>query len=783
MSHVTIGLSEVRPEAEAKVRGEGVYTMHFDVPGMAHARVLRSPHPHALVKHIDASKAERLPGVFGVLTRDDFLGNDRFNPTFGPVYQDQPVVALDKVRFVGDSVAAVAAVDTDTAEEALSLIDVEYEMLPAATDLKSALAEGAPLIHEKMEVPATGFADLKSIRPIPGTNICNQYRLRYGDVEKGFAESDHVFEDEFTTPTTQHVAFEPFNAVAKIEPGNKITIWCSTQTPFLARNGVAGVFKVPVGNVRVIIPGYLGGGYGAKTYTRIEPVTACLAWKAGRPVRLTLTREECFLACVKHASIVKIKTGVTRDGSFKARKTEIYLDTGAYADIGPRVAKNCGYVSCGPFKMPNAWVDSHCVLTNKPSSGPFRGFGVAQVSWAYAQQNDIIAEALGIDKAEFLNHNLIEEGDEFVTTSIMRDVNFKENLRRAAEAIEWGKPGAPPAEPHIKAGKGVAVAVKSTVTPTTSSAFLMVNNDGSVSVLCSTVDMGQGSDSVMAQIAAETLGVNYDMVKVVHPDTDVTPYDQMTASSRSTFHVGTAVRMASEDARKQILDLAGDHLEASPEDLEIREGKVFPKTDPGRGVSVQQVIQGYFGMDGGNILGRGVLKTRGGKLDKETGLAMEEVTTVYWFPAAGAAEVEVDTETGVVRVRKFVNVVDVGKALNPRSCREQIAGSAMMALGQTFYESLDFDGGQPLNPHFLDYILPSFEEIPGEMEDILIETPVKDGPFGARGTGETSITPPSPAIANAVYDAVGVRIHDLPITPEKVLRALREKEERESQPS
>ncbi len=781
MSHVTIGLSETRPEAESKVRGDGVYTMHYDIPGTGHARLLGSPHPHARILNIDTSKAERLPGVFAVISRNDFIGNDRWTPTYGPVYYDQPVVSMEKVRYVGERVAAVAAVDIDTAEEGISLIEVEYEEIPAVTDLDAALAQGAPLVHEDLQVPPTGFADLKSIRPLPGTNICNQYRLRYGDVEKGFEESDHIFEHEFTTPTTQHVAFEPFNAIAKIEHGNKINIWSSTQNPFLARNSVARVFNVPVGNVRIMIPGYLGGGFGSKTYARIEPITACLAWKANRPVRLTLTREECFLECVKHASRVRIKTGVTNDGFFKGRKTEIFLDTGAYADIGPRVAKNCGYVSCGPFKMPNAWVDSHCVLTNKPSSGPFRGFGVAQVSWAYGQQNDIIAREMGIDPVKFLDQNMIEPGDEFITTSIMKEIDFRENLRLAVEGIGWESPPKPAAEPHIQVGRGVSVAIKSTVTPTTSSAFIKVNNDSSVSVLCSTVDMGQGSDAVMAQIAAETLGVTYDMVSVVHPDTNVTPYDQMTNSSRSTFHVGSAVSMAAVDAKNQILELASDMMEAAAEDMDIREGKVFAKTDPSRTVTVQEVIQGFFGMDGGNILGRGVLKTKGGKLDRETGLAVEELTTVYWFPAGGACEVEVDTETGEVHIRKFVNTVDVGSALNPKSCVQQVAGSSMMALGQTFYESLDFDNGQPLNPHFVDYILPSFEEIPDVMENRLIETAVQDGPFGARGTGETSITPPSPAVANAVYDAIGVRIHDLPITPEKVLRALREREEREAQ--
>ena len=774
MRPVTIGLSEARPEANAKVRGEGIYPIHFDVPGAVHAKVLRSPHPHARILSIDPSKAERLPGVFGVLTRNDFLGNDRFTPTFGPVYYDQPVVALDKVLFIGDTVGAVAAADKDTAEEALSLIDVEYEELPAVADLDAALAEGAPLVHEKMEVPSTGFADLRTIRPVPGTNICNHYQLRHGDVEEGFAESDHLFEHEFTTPATQHVPFEPYNAVARFEHGDKLTVWCSTQMPFQVRNQLARVFRAPLGNVRVIVPGYLGGGYGAKTYVKIEPLTACLAWKVKRPVRLVLSREECFLLSTKHASTVRIKAGVTRDGLFKARKTEIHLDTGAYADIGPRIAKNCGYSSCGPFKMPNAWVDSYCVYTNKAIGGPFRGFGVAQVSWAYGQQNDMIAHALDLDPVDFLNRNLIEPGDEFITGSVMKEIDFRENLRSAAEGVGWGKPTSPPDPAHIKVGRGVALGMKSTVTPTTSSAFIKVNNDASVSVLCSTVDMGQGSDAVMAQIAAETLGVAYDRVNIVHADTAVTPYDQMTASSRSTFHVGAAVGMAARDAKEQILKLASDRLEAAPGDLDIREDKVFAKTDPHRTVSVQEVIQAFFGMDGGNILGRGVVRTKGGKLDRETGLALEELTTVYWFPAAGACEVEVDTETGAVRVRKLVNVVDVGKALNPMTCKQQVAGSAMMALGQTFYESLDFDHGQLVNPNLIDYILPSFGEIPDEMEDILVETPVKDGPFGARGTGETSITPPSPAVANAIYDAVGIRMHDLPITPEKVLRALRE---------
>jgi CO/xanthine dehydrogenase Mo-binding subunit len=468
-----------------------------------------------------------------------------------------------------------------------------------------------------------------------------------------------------------------------------------------------------------------------------------------------------------------------KDGKLVARKMTNRLDTGAYADIGPRVTKNSGYVSPGPYKFEDAWVDAYCVLTNKPSSGPFRGFGVAQVSWAYENHMDRLAEELGLDAFEFRMMNLLEEGDAFVTGSKMHAVGFKECLQKAARAIDWGKPPPPAKNPKIKVGKGLSVTIKSTATPTTSSAFIRLNDDGSVNVIASAVDMGQGSNTVMAQITAETLGVKYSDILVTHQDTDFTPYDQMTNSSRSTFHVGGAVQKAAGDIRRQVLDLAGRQLEVDPDQLETGDGKIWVRGAPDRSRTFREVVQGYFGMNGGNILGRGVYKVEGGKLNFESGQAEGEMTAVFWFVGAGAAEVEVDTETGFVRVRKLVNSIDVGKALNPLRCEEQIAGSAMMAYGQTFYESLNFDNGQPINPNLADYVLPSFEEIPAVMENIIVETPHKDGPFGAKGTGETSITPPGPAIGNAIYNAVGIRICDLPITPEKILRALREKEGQE----
>ena len=772
--HHTIGKNEIRPEAKMKVCGDGIYTAHIELPGMVHAKALRSPYPHARILRVDAARAETLPGVVCAFTRDD-LGP--YNPTFGPVYYDQPVIGFDKVRFVGDPVAAVVAEDEDILDEALALIEVEYEELPAVTNVLDALAEDAPRVHETMELPTIGFADLKTVRPVPGTNICNHFRLRNGDVETGFKESDLVLEETYTTPTTQHVTFEPFITLARREPDGRMHLWTSNQNPFLARQETAHVLKVPVGEIRVEVP-YIGGGYGSKTYARLEPLVSCLAIKARRPVRMMLSREETFLTCVKHASVVTVKTGVQKDGSLVARKMTNRLDTGAYADIGPRVTKNSGYVSCGPYRFEHAWVDAYCVLTNKPSAGPFRGFGVAQVSWAYESHMDRLAEELGLDPYEFRMMNLLKEGDAFVTGSRLHSIGFKETLEQAARAIDWGAPPAPAEAPNIRVGKGLSVTIKSTATPTTSSAYLKLNDDGSVNVVAGAVDMGQGSNTVMAQIAAETLGVRYDDVIVTHQDTDFTPYDQMTNSSRSTFHVGGAVQEASLRIREQVLNLAGEQLEVSPDQLETGSGKVWVCGAPERSRTFREVVQGYFRMNGGDLLGTGLYKVEGGKLNFDTGQAEGEITAIFWFVGSGAAEVEVDTETGAVRVRKLVNAIDVGKALNPMRCEEQIAGSSMMAYGQTLYESLDFDGGQPINPNLTDYVLPSFEEIPAVMENIIVETPHKDGPFGAKGTGETSITPTGPAIANAIYDAIGVRIRDLPITPEKILRALREKEDR-----
>ncbi len=437
MEPTEIGKSYRRLDYETKVTGRAQYLADMSVPGMLHGKILRSPYPHARITRIDATKAEKVPGVMAVLTRDDILHDQGIEPFYGPVFKDQTIVATEKVRHVGDPVAAVAALTVDAAEAALKLIEVDYEELPAVLNIDDALKAGAMLVHDSVKLPASGFADLADLKPIDGTNLCTHFRLNRGDIDKGFADADQVFEDTFTLPATQHCFLETHACIASVEPGGRITVWATTQNPFVVRTQLANIFKVPVAKVRVIVP-YLGGGYGGKVYPKVEPITVALSQKAGRPVRLVLSREEVFYTITKHAAVIRMKTGVKKDGTLIARECEIHLDTGAYAEIGPRVAKKSGYTAAGPYKIPNLKIDSYSVYTNKPPAGAFRGFGVSQSAWAVESQMDIIAAALNMDPVELRKHNGYNEGDKFVTEETLRAVGLKECIDEVAKSIGLG---------------------------------------------------------------------------------------------------------------------------------------------------------------------------------------------------------------------------------------------------------------------------------------------------------------------------------------------------------
>ena len=505
METTQIGKTVRRLDYETKVTGGARYLADMSVPGMCHGKILRSPYPHARIKRIDASKAAKVAGVVAVLTRDDILHDEGIEPFYGPVFKDQTIVAVEKVRHVGDPVAAVAALSVDAAEEALGLIEVDYEELPAVLDVRQALDTRANLVHESVKLPSSGFADLAEIKPVAGTNICTHFKLNRGDIEKGFAEADQVFEDTFTLPATQHSFLETHACIASVEPGGRVTVWATTQNPFVVRTQLANIFKVPVSKVRVIVP-YLGGGYGGKVYPKVEPITVALAQKAGRPVRVVLSREEVFYTITKHAAVIRMKTGVKNDGTLVARECEIHLDTGAYAEIGPRVAKKSGYTAAGPYRIPNLKIDSYSVYTNKPPAGAFRGFGVSQSAWAVESQMDIIATALEMDPLELRKKNGYDEGDKFVTDETLRAVGLKECLDEVANSIGWRKrqgqrENGRQEDTNLRRGKGLACMIKATITPSISCAVVKLNEDASLSIYIGTVEMGQGSDTVMAQIA------------------------------------------------------------------------------------------------------------------------------------------------------------------------------------------------------------------------------------------------------------------------------------------
>lgn len=764
-----VGTDVRRVDGLAKVTGRATYTADIVLPRMLRAKVLRSTYPHARIVSIDASRAERELGVV-VLTRADLEG--MANVRYGAVVKDQPIVAIDRVRYIGDIVAAVAHEDLDIAEEALDLIEVQYEPLDAVTDAIEAMEPGAPVIHAQRETPEVTFIDMRSVHFHTDSNVCSTYHVEQGDVEAGFAQADHIFEDTYTVPTIQHGHIEPHASTAEWTGDGNLLVYTATQNPSVIRTQLAELFDLPETRVRVVVP-YVGGGYGAKTYPKMEPLAAALARKARRPVQLVLTREEVFATAVRHAATVRIKTGVMADGTLISRMVHVIYDTGAYADIGPRTAKNGGYAAGGPYRIANQHLTSDCVYTNKPVSGAFRGFGVPQVCWAYESQMDDIARRLGLDPLQLRLKNLVRENDIFVTGDELISMGLDECLTQAAANIGWTTTDAasaiPTDDPDVVRGLGISAMIKSTMTPSNSAASIRLNADGSATLMTSSVEIGQGAMTSLAQIVSESLGLPVGRVDVSFPDTEHTPYDQSTSSSRTTFSMGHAAVEAATQIKQQLFEIAAAELEVAETDLEIVEGLVRVKGSPDVRRTIPQLFTAQFGTAVGSMFGHHDYQTAGG-LSHETGKGR---ASAFWFLSAAAAEVEVDRRTGTIRILKAVTATDVGKAINPRQCFLQNEGSMLTALGSALFEEMLFDNGQPINSTFLDYMLPSMEDFPDHFSSLLIETPHPDGPFGAKGMGEAALGAVAPAIGNAVANALGgIRLKDLPLRPERVIEAI-----------
>jgi len=759
-SYSVAGKDARRVDGIEKVTGKAVYTGDIQLPGMAYAKILRSPVPHARITKIDASKARDLSGVIATLTRDDI---QEFAYKYGATYKDQCIVAVDKVRYVGDPVAAVLAENPVLADQALELIEVEYEELPQVTNLEEATAPGAPLVHEadvaRAELRGSVYGAPERFK---GTNVCYYLGFDKGDIAKGFAESDFVFEDTFRFQKVQHYSLEAHIGIAYYD-GDKLTMWASCQDPFTLRDHLSGIFRLPLSHIRVIVP-YVGGGYGGKLYVKGEPIAAALSWKTRRPVKLAFSVNESFKTVTRHPARVTIKTGVKKDGSLVARECQIYMDTGAYADAGPRVTQKAGYRSLGPYKIPHAKVEAHGVYTNTVPAGAFRGFGALQVTWAYESQMDMIADRLGIDALDFRIRNLLKKGDLYTNGDTPVDCDLEEGLVKVADAIGWKQPSSKP-----NRAKGLSCCMKDAGgTYKVAGATVKMSSDGSVVLLTGTVEVGQGPRTALSQVVAEELSIGLDQVAVAQLDTDVTPYDISTSASSSMVVMGTAVQRAAQDAKKQLLQCAAKILKQKVDNLSLHDGKVHVGEGPG--IPYGKVIVDFFGSKAGEIIGKGLYK------DKRSKKAILGSTTTFWEVGWGAVEIEVDPETGVIHLLNYISAADAGKAINPEQCIGQDEGAMMFGIGHTLMEEMIYEDGQLLNPNLVDYRVPTFQDLPDHLHTILIENRNGPGPFGSKGLGEGGLLPVASAVANALYRAVGVRIKELPLTPLKVWQAIQAKQ-------
>ena len=750
-----VGRSIPRLEAHAKVTGHAEYVHNLRLPGMLTAKVARSTVAHGRIRSIDIAAARAMPGVFAVYIGED-IRRVIAEPYYGPAFHDQPILALDKVRYAGEPIAVVLAADPHIAEAAAQTITAVYEVLPAVYDEVEAMTSAA-VVHDVLK-PAGTFADLKHLKNKSGTNVALDFHLRRGDAQGAFAKADHVFEHTFRTQQVLHLPLEAFATVAVPagdEKSGTLTLHSSTQSPSFIRIEIARLFGWPENKVRVIVP-YLGGGFGAKVYVKSEALAAACAMLARRPVKFATTMEEQFYMITKHATTLRIKSGVMNDGRITSRECEVWWNGGAYADIGPRVTQKSGFTAPGPYDIEHVSIDSYALYTNLPAAGALRGFGIPQLVWAYESHTDMIARELKIDPLAIRRKNLLREGRPQATGTLMRDAALDQVLERLATRMDWDNKDKPfnRGTPALRRGRGIAIGFKASISPTTSMAIVNLNADGSCNLYSSTVDMGQGSDTAMAQMVSEVLGVPVEKITVVHPDTDVTPYDMATLGSRSTYHMGHAVKNAAEDARDKLLALA-------------KEVGLSAETTP-----IPDVFKKKYGMLAGNIVGVGSFIPPYTPPDAN---GQTTDATPFWMIGATGAEVEVDTETGEFKVTRLVNLVDVGRAINPAIVETQISGATIMQLGFTLSECMNFDAGQVTNASLADYKIPGIRDVPPQMENEAVDAVQKSGPFGAKGVGESGTFGVSPAIANAIDDAVGVRLTSLPLTAEAVYSGLRAK--------
>ena len=755
-----IGKPQLRLDGAETVSGSAKYTVDVVLPGTLHVKLLRSPLAHAKIRLVDASHARALAGVAAVLTAADVP-----RKRFGFSLQDEQIFASDKVRYIGDVIAAVAADNEQIAEHAVSLIDLDLEELPAALTTDEALSENAPLVHDQLQSYRMNSVLARDWHPLPGTNIAHQALFTKGDIDKGFGAADEIFDDTFGTQQVQHCSLEPHAVVAQWN-GEQLTVWTSTQKVFLVRSGLADLFDLAEDKIRVIGT-KIGAGFGGKNAMRLEPYAVALALKTKKPVRLVNSRAEEFAAAAGSVpATVRVRTGVKRDGTITARAMDFTWETGAYAEGLPgsnRALKD----GVGPYRIANIRVASTLVYTNKLRGCPFRGLGIPEAVWAGESQMDIIAEKLGIDPVELRLKNCLDTGDETPVGDRAHHIALRECLIKVATELKRWQKRAP-----ANHGFGIALLHKSPTTSASSSnARVRIGKSGEVELQIGATDVGGGTGTSLGQIVAEELAIPLHQIRVIIADTELTPFDHGTYSSRVTPYVGAAVKLAATDARRQLLEIAANILHLSPRALRLHAGKIIAK---GR-ASIPFAALAKKSASG-EIIGTGTSASQR-VWAGDPSAAAKGVAAPGWPFGAQAVEVAVDRETGVIKLVRVASAHDVGQALNPMAVTGQIQGGIMMGLGYALSEGLMFDQGKITNASFADYKIPTIQDIPSSTP-IIVEKKYASEPYGAKGVGEMSVFGIAPAVANAIAHATGVRLKELPMSAEKLLEQLKQPKEK-----
>ena len=751
-----LGQSLIRKDAFIKATGQALYIADISRPGMLFGKILFSDRAHARIVKIDVSQALALPGVEAVIT-----SKDTPNRLYGLYIFDRLIFAKDHVRHVGEPVAAVAATSAKAAEKAIKLIHIEYEDLPAILDIEDALKPEAPILHPDVE-------SYGGIYPyITYDNVCMDAKISCGDVDKAFSEADHVIENNYRLMPMNQAAIEPHGCMAELDPFGKITVWTSTQQISVCHSEIARALNLPMDQIRIIAP-MLGGGFGGKLKSMFEPICGLLTLMTKKPVKLILTREEVFKDTHPRSEFrIYMKTGVMNDGTLVAREVDVFNDVGAYSDHAVGTMTHALTYAQGPYHIPNVKARGRSIYTNNPDWGCMRGYGALQIAFAFESQMDEIAAVLGMDPVALRFMNLVEEGEPYVTGQPLRNVTIRETMEAAIKASGYyekkGKLGP-------NRGIGIANAILNSGF-LASSAFSRLNEDGTLNILTAVVDLGTGTHTVFRQIAAETLNMPVEKIAVSAQDTDSSPYDTGSIASRTTMDGGNAVRLACEDVRQQLIEMAAASLKCEFSEIVLHNGMAYNRLHPGEQRTYAQLVgEGLF-VRHGPIIGRGATLLRG-PFDPPIGEGYSERPVGTHTFGTHIAEVEVDPDTGKTKVINYTACHDIGRLINPTGYEGQVQGGLVQGIGYGLYEETIVKDGHIINPSFVDYRIPTALDVP-PITTLVVEKFEDLGPYGAKGFAEQPMIPPMPALANAIFDATGVRVTTIPITPERLYHSLK----------